>query len=248
MASKYLGSRIDIHCGGVDHIRVHHTNEIAQSEGCFEHRWVNLWFHCEFLNVNSGKMSKSVGEFLTIDTILARGIDPRAYRMLTLGSHYRSAVTFTWHALESAARALDKLQARIGALRDSAPVETGIEWSAVFLRHHNAFFAALRNDLHTPTALAAMWALVKSEELSDGEKLQCLKAFDNVLGLQLFEQSVEDMLKLTDDLRALVAARDEARRTKRWAEADRLREVLAAHGLMQVDPKSGPPTGNGDHG
>lgn len=238
MASKYLGPRIDIHCGGVDHIRVHHTNEIAQSEGCFEHRWVNVWFHCEFLNVQSGKMSKSAGEFLTIDSIVARGIDPRAYRMLMLGSHYRSSVAFSWDALESAARALDKLQARIGTLRESAPVAAGNEGSAAFQHHHDAFFAALRNDLRTPTALAAMWGLVRSEEVSDGEKLQCLKEFDDVLGLQLLEHSGEDALTLTDDLRALVAARDEARRTKRWDEADRLRAELAALGVTQVDPKS----------
>lgn len=117
MASRYLGDRIDIHCGGIDHINVHHSNEVAQSECCFGHRWVNYWFHCEFLNVDAEKMSKSKGEFLTVDTLIDKGYDPLAFRLLVLGSHYRSALTFSWDALDAASTALRKARLRIAQIQ-----------------------------------------------------------------------------------------------------------------------------------
>jgi cysteinyl-tRNA synthetase len=236
MATKYLGSHIDIHCGGVDHIPVHHTNEIAQSEGCLGHRWVNYWFHCEFLNVDAGKMSKSKGDFLTIDTLRNDGFDPRAYRYLVLSSHYRGGLKFSYEALEAAATTYGNLQNRIVDLRAASDASDEPGSPEARDRLAEAFWSAMYGDLHTPTALAALWAVARSTELSARQKLELLEAFDTVLGL---DYGIESRRSLTPEQESLIAAREIARAERNWAEADRIRNLLVAQGIEIRDARTG---------
>ena len=236
MASRYLGSRIDIHCGGVDHIPVHHTNEIAQSEGCFGHRWVNYWFHCDFLNVEAGKMSKSKGDVLTIETLRDDGFDPRAYRYLVLSSHYRGGMKFTYDALEGAANTYSNLQKRVADLREASDKSDEPGPPAERRRLAEAFWSALYEDLHTPRALAVLWSVARSTKMSALQKLELLEAFDTALGL---EYGIVSRRSLTPEQESLMLARESARAERNWAEADRIRDLLVTQGIEIRDAKAG---------
>jgi len=231
MASKYLGDRFDIHCGGIDHVAVHHTNEIAQSECCFGHRWVRHWFHCDFLELDKGKMSKSTGDFLTLDVLSERGIDPCAYRYLVLTSHYRGALRFTFEALESAATALTGLRRRVAELRAECGSPESLPEDA---SQENPFWAAMFNDLRTPTAMAALWATAKDEQLSASRKLALMLDYDSVLGLNLTQPTAK---LLSEEQEMWKAQREQARAARNWKEADRLRDLLAAQGVDVKDSK-----------
>ncbi|MFJ7282496.1 cysteine--tRNA ligase [Pseudomonas sp. NPDC099000] len=234
MASKYLGERIDIHCGGIDHINVHHSNEVAQSECCFGHRWVNYWFHCEFLNLDAEKMSKSKGEFLTVDSLIDKGYDPRAFRLLVLGSHYRSSLTFSWEALDDVATALRKARRRINSFQEKT-IDHGEAFSELHVASYRRFFSALEKDLHTPSAIAELWWVIKSNELSESERVDLLHSFDYVLGIGLFDKESTD---LTPEQADLIDARSAARIAKNWAESDRIRDLLLAQGVSVNDLKA----------
>jgi cysteinyl-tRNA synthetase len=233
MASKYLGEHFDIHCGGIDHIPVHHTNEIAQSECCHGHKWVNYWLHGEFLNVDAGKMSKSKGDTLTVDTLVADGYDPLDYRYLLLTAHYRSELRFSYAALSQARTAHQNLRERMREWK-AAPAEAAIGREAQSLR--NKFWDAVANDLHMPTALAVAWATARSEALLPGEKFALWEEFDTVFGLGLSEHRRRE---LSAEQAALLKEREAARTEKNWAESDRLREVLAVQGIQVKDTKTG---------
>jgi cysteinyl-tRNA synthetase len=235
MASKYLGTRIDIHCGGIDHINVHHTNEIAQSESCFGHKWVNYWFHCDFLTIDAGKMSKSKGEFLTIDTLRNDGFDPKAFRYLVLASHYRGGLNFSYEALEAAANTYNNLKNRIAVLREEPRPSAKPDLSAAHAGFSFPFWSAIYNDLHTPTALAVLWSVVRSDQLGPQEKLALLEEFDTVLGLDYGTIAARS---LTPEQELLVSAREIARAARDWAEADRIRALLVAQGIEVRDAKS----------
>ncbi|MDD3460965.1 MAG: cysteine--tRNA ligase, partial [Mesotoga sp.] len=158
MSSKYLGERFDIHTGGIDHIPIHHTNEIAQSEAAFGHEWVNYWLHSEFLVIGEGeKMSKSLGNFITLQTLIDKGYDPAEYRYYLLGAHYKKQLAFTLEALDGAKSAMKRLTTKIGELKGSeAPVS---KLNSVLL---NEFHEAINDDLNTPRALAVLWKVVDS--------------------------------------------------------------------------------------
>lgn len=234
MASRYLGDRIDIHCGGIDHINVHHSNEVAQSECCFGHRWVNYWFHCEFLNVDAEKMSKSKGEFLTVDTLIDKGYDPLAFRLLVLGSHYRSALTFSWDALDAASTALRKARLRIAQIQGDN-IQPQASFSPEYVAAKARFFGALDKDLHTPGAVAELWWVLKADVLDDAERLDLLRSFDGILSVGLFD---EVQVELTQEQASLIEARRVARLMKNWAESDRIRDLLLAQGIGVSDLKA----------
>jgi cysteinyl-tRNA synthetase len=234
MASKYLGERIDVHCGGIDHVRVHHTNEVAQSECCFGHRWVGHWFHCDFLELDKGKMSKSSGDFLTVDSLTQKGFDPRAFRYLVLTSHYRGTLRFSFEALEGAANAYGGLQRRVEELRAECG-SRGDESLPPGVVHAKAFWNAMMNDLRTPAAVASLWSVLKDEALPASQKLALVQDFDTVLGLDLAKASVQ---ALTAEQEAWVAQREKARAVRDWAEADRLRKLLVEQGVEVRDSKS----------
>lgn len=235
MAMKYLGEHIDIHCGGIDHIPVHHTNEIAQSECCIGHSWVRYWMHGAFLTVDDGKMSKSKGDTLTVDTIRESGFHPLAYRYLLLGGHYRSELKFSYEALESAQTAYKGLyeKAQEWQTQGVAPEAAGKDARA---RYAAAFREAMGSDLHTPNALSVLWSAVKDEALAPGDRLALMRDFDAVLGLRL----VEGVAALCAEEQGLIEARDRARAGKDWAESDRLRDdLLARYGVQVKDTKAG---------
>jgi cysteinyl-tRNA synthetase len=224
MAQKYLGDYFDIHCGGEDHIPVHHTNEIAQTEARVGTRLANFWMHGYFLLANDAKMAKSAGEFLRLASLTERGYDPLAYRYLCLTAHYRGQMNFTWDALDAAATALDRMRNGTYALRAAAaqePAEPDPESMA-------RFTAEINDDLNVPRALALAWEALRGE-LPAPARHATLVAFDRVLGLGLagWQPKVEEV---PAEVRVLAEARAAARAAKQWAEADRLRKELQAAG------------------
>jgi cysteinyl-tRNA synthetase len=229
MSAKYLGQFFDIHCGGEDHIMVHHPNEIAQTQACHGTRLANFWMHGYFLQFDEARMAKSAGTFLRVQTLIDHGIDPLAYRFFCLGAHYRSKLNFTWESLQGAATALDRL--RTAAYEWGAPGTPDEIYVGKFVEQAN-------DDLNMPRALALTWELVKSD-LPNTIKKATLLHFDNVFGLKLAEwKPVETVVPET--ILALVEQRQQARKEKRWKDADALREQVHAAGYEIEDTPQGP--------
>ncbi len=239
MATKYLGERFDIHTGGIDHVRVHHTNEVAQSESALGvHPWVQLWLHNEFLDLGGAKISKSKGHVLTVDTLVERGIEPRAFRYFTYQAHYRQQQAFTWEAAEAAATAYRRLVGHAVAARDAG----GTPDPARVEPHRRRFWSALADDLNAPQALAAIWEAVRADDLSPADRWAVLADADRALGFGLAEASAPDADESGSDPRidALVAQRQAARDARDFAASDRIRDELAAEGVELVDTPVGP--------
>ncbi len=230
MAQKYLGDYFDIHCGGEDHIPVHHTNEIAQTEARVGTRLANFWLHGYFLLLNDAKMAKSAGEFLRVASLVDRGYDPLAYRYLCLTAHYRGQLNFTWDALDAAASALDRMRHGMHALREAGTAAADTTLVARFTDQIN-------DDLNLPRALAVAWETLRGD-LPPAVKRATLVRFDEVFGLGLgaWRPKLEDV---PESVRTLADARAAARKAKQWAEADRLRAELAAAGWEMEDRAGG---------
>lgn len=228
MARKYLGQPFDIHCGGVDHIPVHHENEIAQSEAAYGVPLAKYWLHNEFLLVDGQKMSKSLGNVYTVSDLEAKKFNALALRLLFLGTHYRQKQNFTWEALQSAQNALQKLYSTVRGWEK--PQETPEDVAGDFR-------AALEDDLNTPVALAAMWELVDSDYPS-GVKASTILEMDKILGLSL-QDVVAKPRKVPKEIQKLLNAREEARTQSDWKESDRLRDEIAAAGWTVEDTKDG---------
>ena len=241
MATEYLGETIDMHCGGIDHVPVHHTNEIAQSEGCFGHRWVNTWLHGEFLVVDDAKMAKSSGDFLHLDRLVEAGYDPMDYRYLLLTGHYRARLSFSFEALDGARQSLRTLRNLAHdwsyAARGSDPAREGELRDAAVAEWRERFRAALVNDLHVPNALAVAWKMARDQALAPAEKLALMLEYDAIFGLDLAAST--QSRSLPDDLMALIARRETARADKDWATADALRDELRAGGVAIKDRPGG---------
>jgi cysteinyl-tRNA synthetase len=229
MAAKYLGTFFDIHCGGEDHIMVHHPNEIAQTQACHNTHLANYWMHGYFLQIDSSRMGKSEGNFLRLQTLIDKGYDPLAWRYFCLGAHYRSKLNFSWDSLDSAIKALNRLRMIVYELgKSSIPDKAYVE----------RFYKQINDDLNMPRALAVVWDMVKSN-LSAPVKKATLVKFDQVLGLNLkdWEPVVEE---ISDEIKELVEQRQQARKEKRWQDADELRERVRALGYEIDDTKDGP--------
>ena len=239
ISMKYLGEYLDIHCGGIDNAFPHHTNEIAQSEAFLGHAWCPYWFHVHHLNTESGKMSKSSGEFLTVSLLESKGYDPLVYRFFCAQSHYRKSLVFSYEGLDNAKIAYDKLVARIAALKDDGNVDTA---KAEALEA--GFKAALDNDLNTSLAVTAYYDVLKSDA-NDATKLAVIKDFEKVLSLGLIEAAEASKNKAAetsaDDawILDLIAQRAAAKQAKNYAEADRIRNELLEKGIVLVDTKEG---------
>jgi cysteinyl-tRNA synthetase len=229
MAQKYLGDYFDIHCGGEDHIPVHHTNEIAQTEARVGTRLANFWMHGYFLLAGDAKMAKSAGEFLRLKSLTDRGYDPLAYRYLCLTAHYRSQLNFTWDALDAAATALDRLRRGFRALPDGGAPDPG---------YLERFTAEINDDLNVARALALAWELLRGELVDQRGAKATLAAFDRVFGLGLAAWQPRQEA-VPEAVHALAAARSAARAAKQWAEADRLRAELHAAGWEIEDRADG---------
>ena len=245
---KHLGEHLDIHCGGIDNAFPHHTNEIAQSEAYIGHKWCNYWFHVLHLNTNSGKMSKSTGEFLTVSLLEEKGYNPLAYRFFCLQSHYRKSLVFSYENLDNAQGAFDKLIAKIAALNENEA--DSIDENAV-KELTDKFKAALDNDINTSLGVTVLYDVLKAKT-NDKTKLALLADFDKVLSLSLLDEAkkIKESKKeeaeapaADDDFSKYVeeqlALRAEAKKAKNWAEADRIRDELTAKGVKILDTPEG---------
>ena len=255
ISMKHLGEDLDIHCGGIDNAFPHHTNEIAQSESYLGHKWCNYWMHVLHLNTNSGKMSKSSGEFLTVSLLEEKGYDPLSYRFFCLQSHYRKSLVFTWENLDNAQKSYRKLISKIATLKPSE-MEEPLPEAAESLREK--FQAALDNDLNTSLAVTALYDVLKAD-LSDGVKLSLIADFDRVLSLSLIEKADEVRAKAAmetkksegsfsvisesgeDDssVTEAILARQAAKKAKDFALADQIRNDLKEKGIELTDIPGG---------
>ena len=251
MSMKYLGEQFDIHTGGIDHIPVHHTNEIAQSEGATGKKWVNYWLHNEFLVEKNGKMSKSSGEFLTLQRLIDKGYEALDYRYFLLGAHYRSQVMFSWEAMDSAKNGRKALVNRAKKVLEAAGGRTADEnsLSEKAKGYLDSFKADLENDLATPHALSRLQVAVKDNELKAEDALFLIKKMDSVLALDLLKEAESSgtpdaELNSTDpeaaQIEQLLLQRTQAKKDKDFALADKIRDDLAAKGIIIVDTPTGP--------
>jgi cysteinyl-tRNA synthetase len=233
MAMRYLGEQFDIHCGGVDHIPVHHTNEIAQSEAATGKPWVPLWMHGEFLLLDNQKMSKSSGTFTVLDDLIARGFDPLSYRYFCLSGHYRQQISLSWEALEGANNALLRLKGQVLTLKEQTnPGAIGDLGTA----HLDKFTQAITNDLNAPQALAVLWELVGDKEILPAEKLAVLNKLDQVLGFGIADWKADE---IPAEIQEIVKERDRARAEKNWARSDELRAEIERRGFSLKDSAQG---------
>ena len=249
ISMKYLGEYLDIHCGGIDNAFPHHTNEIAQSEAYVGHKWCNYWFHVLHLNTDSGKMSKSSGEFLTVSLLESKGYDPLAYRFFCLQSHYRKSLVFSWENLDNAVVAYEKVIARVMQLSTEGEVD-----AEAFAQGKAAFAKALDNDLNTALAITAVYDVLKAK-CNDATKRALLNDFDAVLSLELVqtadkrraekeaeekaarEQAMQD--PFVAEILTLIDQRAAAKKAKDFAEADRIRQYLLDKGVTLLDTREG---------
>ncbi|MCR4294033.1 MAG: cysteine--tRNA ligase [Elusimicrobia bacterium] len=229
MAMRFLGETLDIHCGGIDHVPVHHTNEIAQSEGATGKPFARFWMHAEFLLMNNAKMAKSSGGFVKLSDLKEKGFSPLDYKYLCLTAHYRKQLDFTWDSLEAAKTARRRLKEAAAGLAGAAAKPNCAEFSARFKE-------ALSDDLNAPSALAVVWDALKSD-LPGGAKKSFLEEADSVLGLDLF--AVDAVEAAPPAVLALVERRVQAKARKDYAEADRIRKEIEALGYIVIDGKDG---------
>ncbi len=237
MAMKYLGHTLDIHCGGIDHVTIHHTNEIAQSEAATGQKYVNYWVHGEFLILRSGKMSKSGGTFVTLATLKEKGYDPLAYRYLCLTAHYRTQLEFTFESLDAAAKSLENLRTLSRSILTEAKGQE--DASGACQTWKDKFAAAMEDDLNAPKALAVVWEGVRSAEMSAAQKLAFLRFADGILALDLFKEKKEEPLALPQEVQNLLEERARARAAKDYKKSDELRDAIAQLGYLVKDTPQG---------
>ena len=231
MSTKYLGEEFDIHTGGVDLVPTHHENEIAQNKGACGKNPAHYWIHGEYLLINGGKMSKSLGNTYLIDDIIAKGYSPLAYRLFNYSCHYRGKLNFTWEGIESANTSLIRLREGYQKhLNGNSDVS-----DEIIADMENRFHQAINDDMNMPLALSVVWEAVKYPEKSP-KIAQLLKKFDTVLGIKIDE--VQET-KIPQEILDLVEERKQARSDKNWSESDRLRDLIAEKGYIVKDTKDG---------
>lgn len=232
MSRKYLGENFDIHTGGIDHIPIHHENEIAQSKGATGKIPANYWMHCEFLLVNGGKMSKSLNNLYTLKDLEEKGYSPLDYRMFNFSSHYRNKINFTFEAMDAAKAALKRLKEgyKIHEQGNAQVEEKVIE------EYEQRFLQAINDDLNMPIAMSIVWEIIKRPDKSK-QFAELLKKFDFVLGLKIDEESKTD--EIPDEILELVKERKLARENKNWEKSDELRNIISDKGYIIKDSKEG---------
>ena len=231
---KYLGEYLDIHCGGVDNIFPHHTNEIAQTEGFVGHKWCNYWVHGEHLNDSTGKMSKSKGEFLTLSLLESKGYNPLVYRLFCLESHYRKQLVFSYDAMDNTKQIYNKLLNRVKQIKNNVDGELDNE---VVLAYEKEFKEALENDLNTSQALTTLYKLLK-DEVNNKTKLYLIERFDSVLSLDLLKEEDTDN-DLVEYIEEKIKERNEAKKNKDFTLADKIRDELKEKGIILKDGREG---------
>ena len=230
---KYLGEHLDIHCGGVDNIFPHHTNEIAQTESYIGHKWCNYWVHAEHLNDSTGKMSKSHGEFLTVDLLKQKGYNPLSYRLLCLQSHYKKQLVFTYESLDIAENTYNKLINKIKSLKqDKAALD-----KEAFNKYNQEFTNALEDNLNTSNALTILYDVLKSD-INNSTKLALIESFDKVLSLDLLKEDKIEA-ELVSYIEEMLEKRKLAKQNKDYALADSIRQELQEKGIIIKDTREG---------
>ena len=234
---EYLGEYLDIHCGGVDNIFPHHTNEIAQTEGFVGHKWCNYWVHGEHLNDSTGKMSKSKGEFLTLSLLESKGYNPLVYRLFCLESHYRKQLVFSYDAMDNTKKIYEKLLNKIKQIKENKDGELDFD---IINKYDEQFKEAISNDLNTSLALTTLYAVIK-DQINNTTKLYLIEKFDEVLSLDLLKENT----KLNQDndmdeyILAKIEERNNAKKEKNYALADQIRDELANKGIILKDSREG---------
>ena len=229
---RYLGEDLDIHCGGVDNIFPHHTNEIAQSEAYLGHSWCKYWIHGEHLNDSTGKMSKSKGEFLTVDLLKSKGYNPLSYRFMCLNSSYRKVLVFSYEALSNAENSYLKLKKKISTLSDDSDVSKD-----VYEEYDSKFRAYIGDDLNTANAITLIYDLFK-DSVNDSTKLSLIKAWDTVLSLDLLEDELIEV-NLDSEILEKIELRNKAKLEKNYELADKIRDELLKDGIKLIDGRDG---------
>ena len=229
---KYLGEYLDIHGGGVDNIFPHHTNEIAQSEAYLGHKWCRYWFHNEHLLDETGKMSKSTGAILTVSTLKEKGYDPLAFRFMCLNSHYRKQLVFSYDALDQAFSTLKKLRSRISSILREGEVQ-----SHYIASYQNKFKKELEDDLNTANALSVLYEVLKANQLSGMSKLTLIEDFDQVLSLDLIQE--KKSVSNEDFILEQIKRRAEAKKSRDFILADKIRDDLLQQGIRLIDGREG---------
>ena len=229
---KYLGEKLDIHGGGVDNIFPHHTNEIAQSEAYLGHKWCNYWFHNEHLLDETGKMSKSNGEFLTVSLLKEKGYDPLSFRFMCLNSHYRKQLVFSYSALNQAESTYRKLINKIESIDDTGELDEG-----EFSSYNEDFIDNISNDLNTANALSVLYELLKDDQVNGHTKLELIKKFDKVFALSLIKE--KSVASNDEEIKSLIEKRDEAKKNKDYELADSIRSELLTRGIELIDTREG---------
>lgn len=230
-----LGEYLDIHCGGVDNIFPHHTNEIAQSEAFVGHKWCNYWCHGAHLNDETGKMSKSKGEFLTVNLLINKGYNPLDYRYFCLNSHYRNSLVFSYDSLDTSRKAFNKLRSKVALL-----VRTGEVNQEKFNTYKEKFKEAFSNDINTAQMLTVVYDVLKDNELNDVTKFKLVEDFDTVLSLDLTKkEEVKIESALEEDIKKKIEERSEAKKARNFAKADAIRDELLSNGIKLIDTREG---------
>lgn len=230
-----LGEYLDIHCGGVDNIFPHHTNEIAQSEAFVGHKWCNYWCHGAHLNDETGKMSKSKGEFLTVNLLINKGYNPLDYRYFCLNSHYRNSLVFSYDSLDTSRKAFNKLRSKVALL-----VRTGEVNQEKFNAYKEKFKEAFSNDINTAQMLTVVYDVLKDNELNDVTKFKLIEDFDMVLSLDLTKkEEVKIESALEEDIKKKIEERSEAKKARNFAKADAIRDELLSNGIKLIDTREG---------
>lgn len=242
MSIKYLGIPFDIHCGGIDHISIHHTNEIAQAEAAYEKNLSNYWLHGEFLVLEKGRMGKSEGNIIILDDLIKKNFNPLAYRYLCLGTHYRKKLAFSWRSLQYAQNTLDKLYEKFAEIKSGMTTEKkdiskkdislSMSLSSNYLKK---FLNFIDNDLNTPRALALMWDMLKDKKISNKEKYNLLIKFDKIFGL--FSKIKE--IKTPAKIKKLAQSREKFRAEKNWTKSDEIRKEIEEMGYEIEDTENG---------
>lgn len=233
MATKYLGEQFDIHTGGEDHIQVHHTNEIAQSESASRKKpWVKYWMHGAFLTFKGEKVSKSKGGLYTVSELEEKGFDPLDFRYLCLNTHYRKQLNFSLDVLDGAKNSFDRLKNVIVDLKSKNDSKYGAN------DHEKKFIESVNDDINTPQALSFLWDVLRNPELGSKEKLKLAYRFDEVLGLGIREMK-EQKFEVDKEVETLIREREEARKNKDFSKADRIRNQLKGKGIRLLDTPGG---------
>ncbi len=231
MSRKYLGELFDIHTGGIDHIPIHHENEIAQSKGYSGHIPANWWMHCEFLLVDGGKMSKSLNNIYTLEDLKNKGFSPLDYKMFTFTSHYRNKLNFTWESLESAKTALSRLK---DGYQKHAEGSEDVD-DSVINEYETKFHEAINDDLNMPQAMSVVWDVIKNP-IKSKKFAELLRKFDQVLGVKIDEK---EEIELPKEIEDIIEERKQARADKDWNKSDELRDKLFDLGYVVKDTKNG---------